>query len=197
MIIPDWLMSFATIDISVWEKVARTIAVYLAIAVLFRVAGKRLLSQMNSLDLVVILLLSNVVQNAIIGPDNSVLGGLVGAAVLIGFNAVLDRIAESGPRLRRLLIGKPTELITNGRLDARALARMGVSPHELDVALRRQGAAAISDVQRAQIQPGGGILVDLKSGDQPATRDDLVAAVVALTELVRSAKPANHGSSTS
>jgi len=146
---------------------------------------------------VVILLLSNVVQNAIIGPDNSVLGGLVGAAVLIGFNAVLDRIAESGPRLRRLLIGKPTELITNGRLDARALARMGVSPHELDVALRRQGAAAISDVQRAQIQPGGGILVDLKSGDQPATRDDLVAAVVALTELVRSAKPANHGSSTS
>lgn len=197
MIIPDWLMSFATIDISVWEKVARTIAVYLAIAVLFRVAGKRLLSQMNSLDLVVILLLANVVQNAIIGPDNSVLGGLIGAAVLIGFNAVLDRIAESGPRMRRLFIGKPTELIANGRLDARALARMGVSPHELDVALRRQGAAAIGDVQRAQIQPGGGILVDLKSGDQPATRDDLVAAVVALTELVRSAKPANHGSSTS
>jgi len=79
MTLPDWLTPFFTMDISLWEKVARTIVVYLGIAILVRVAGKRLLAQMSSLDLVVVLLLSNVVQNSIIGPDNSVLGGLVGA----------------------------------------------------------------------------------------------------------------------
>ena len=67
--------------------------------ILLRVAGKRLLGQMNPLDLVVVLLLSNVVQNAIIGPDNSVLGALVGAVVLVGFNAVLDRMAQFSPCL--------------------------------------------------------------------------------------------------
>jgi uncharacterized membrane protein YcaP (DUF421 family) len=198
MTIPDWLVPFATIDISLWEKLARTVGVYLAIAVLIRVAGKRLLAQMNSLDLVVVLLLSNVVQNAIIGPDNSVLGGLIGAAVLVGFNAALDRLAESGPRLRRFLIGRSTDLITDGQLDSSALGRLGISVHELDLALRRQGASAVRDVKRARIEPGGGIVVDLKSGDQPATRDDLVAAVVALTELVRgAAKPHGTGPATS
>jgi len=91
MNLPDWLLPYLSIDISVWEKLVRTVVVYLAIAILIRVAGKRLLAQMNSLDLVVVLLLSNVVQNAIIGPDNSLLGGLLGAAVLIGFNAIVDQ----------------------------------------------------------------------------------------------------------
>ncbi|PKQ30589.1 MAG: DUF421 domain-containing protein [Actinobacteria bacterium HGW-Actinobacteria-2] len=185
MNLPDWLLPYLAIDISVWEKLARTVVVYLAIAILIRVAGKRLMAQMNSLDLVVVLLLSNVVQNAIIGPDNSLLGGLLGAAVLIGFNAILDRIAESGPRMRRLLLGKSSSLVVDGHVDERALARMGISPHELNVALRRQGADTVKAVKRAQIEPGGEILVDLKPGEQAATRDDLVAAVVAITELIR------------
>jgi uncharacterized membrane protein YcaP (DUF421 family) len=185
MNLPDWLLPYLTIDISVWEKLARTVVVYLAIAILIRIGGKRLLAQMNSLDLVVVLLLSNVVQNAIIGPDNSLLGGLLGAAVLIGFNAIIDRIAESGRRMRRLLLGKSSNLVVDGRVDGRALARMGVSPHELNVALRRQGADTVSAVKQARIEPGGEILVDLKPGEQAATRDDLVAAVVAITELIR------------
>jgi uncharacterized membrane protein YcaP (DUF421 family) len=185
MNLPDWLLPYLTIDISVWEKLVRTVVVYLAIAILIRVGGKRLLAQMNSLDLVVVLLLSNVVQNAIIGPDNSLLGGLLGAAVLIGFNAIVDRIAESGPRMRRLFLGKSSNLVVDGRVDARALARIGVSPHELNVALRRQGADTVSAVKQARIEPGGEILVDLKPGEQAATRDDLVAAVVAITELIR------------
>ena len=93
MTLPDWLQPFLTMDISFWEKILRTVVVYLGILILIRVAGKRLLAQMNSLDLVVILLLSNVVQNAIIGPDNSVLGAMIGAVVLVGFNALLDRFA--------------------------------------------------------------------------------------------------------
>lgn len=185
MNLPDWLLPYLTIDISVWEKLVRTVVVYLAIAILIRIGGKRLLAQMNSLDLVVVLLLSNVVQNAIIGPDNSLLGGLLGAAVLIGFNAIIDRIAESGPRMRRLLLGKSSNLVVDGRVDGRALARIGVSPHELNVALRRQGADTVNAVKQARIEPGGEILVDLKPGEQAATRDDLVAAVVAITELIR------------
>lgn len=185
MNLPDWLLPYLTIDISVWEKLVRTVVVYLAIAILVRVAGKRLLAQMNSLDLVVVLLLSNVVQNAIIGPDNSLLGGLLGAAVLIGFNAIIDRIAESGPRMRRLLLGKGSNVIVDGRLDGKAMSRMGISPHELNVALRRQGADTVTSVKLARIEPGGEIMVDLKPGEQAATRDDLVAAVVAITELIR------------
>ena len=102
MTLPDWLHPFLSMDISLWEKVLRTIVVYLGIAILIRVAGKRLLAQMSSLDLVVVLLLSNVVQNAIIGPDNSVLGGMIGAVVLIGFNAGLDRLAESLARAQKV-----------------------------------------------------------------------------------------------
>ena len=191
MTIPDWLIPFVSIDIPLWEKVARTVAVYLAIAILMRVGGKRLLAQMNSLDLVVVLLLSNVVQNAIIGPDNSVLGGIIGAIVLVGFNAVLDRWAESGPTARRIFLGSPTDLITDGRLDAAALSRLGVSSHELELALRRQGAGSVAEVKRARLEPAGGILVDLKPGEQAATRDDLAAAVSALTELIGAANRSN------
>ena len=80
------------LDISVLDKIIRTVVVYLGLVVLLRVAGKRDLAQLNSFDLIVVLLLSNVVQNAIIGPDNSLLGGLIGAAVLIAANAFLVRI---------------------------------------------------------------------------------------------------------
>jgi uncharacterized membrane protein YcaP (DUF421 family) len=191
MAIPDWLVPFVSIDIPLWEKVARTVAVYLAIAVLMRVGGKRLLAQMNSLDLVVVLLLSNVVQNALIGPDNSVLGGILGAIVLVGFNAALDHWAESGPTARWIFLGKSTDLITDGRLDGAALSRLGVSSHELEVALRGQGAGSVAEVRRARIEPTGGILVDLKPGEQAATRADLAAAVSALTELIGAANRSN------
>ncbi len=184
MTIPDWLLPFVTIDTSLLDKVLRTVVVYLMISVLIRVAGKRLLAQMNSLDLVVVLLLSNVVQNAIIGPDNSVLGGVVGAAVLIGFNALLDRVSEVSPLCRRLLVGVETELITDGKVDTRALARLGMTVGELDLALRRQGSDDVSEVQKAAMQPEGEILVTVKPEERNATVSDLRAAVAELKELI-------------
>ena len=87
------------------EKVARTVLVYVAVLLIIRVAGKRLMAQMNSLDLVVVLLLSNVVQNAIIGNDNSVTGGVLGAVVLVGVNTLLDRWAMVDPRVAWLVGG--------------------------------------------------------------------------------------------
>ena len=184
MTVPEWLAPFVSMDISFWEKVLRTVVVYLGIAILIRVAGKRLLAQMNSLDLVVVLLLSNVVQNAIIGPDNSVLGGLVGAVVLIGFNAVLDRVAAFNSFGRWLLLGRGTDLITDGKVDVAELARIGLNQSELDLALRRQGADDVTEVQRAALEPEGEIVVTLKPGERTATRDDLDRAVSELRALI-------------
>jgi uncharacterized membrane protein YcaP (DUF421 family) len=186
MTFPDWLVPFLTIDTGLLDKVLRTIVVYLAIAVLIRVGGKRLLAQMNSLDLVVVLLLSNVVQNAIIGPDNSVLGGLVGACVLVGFNALVDRFVEGTTLGRRLLVGTPTDLISDGRVDAPALSRLGISVAELDLALRRQGADAVSEVERATLEPEGVIVVTLKPEERDATLLQLRESVAELKELIAS-----------
>ena len=194
MTVPDWLAPFVSMDISLWEKVLRTVVVYLGIAILMRVAGKRLLAQMNSLDLIVVLLLSNVVQNSIIGPDNSVLGGLVGSVVLIGFNAGLDRVAEFSSFGRWLLVGRGTDLILEGSLDKPALARLGLNQSELDLALRRQGADDVTEVQKATLEPEGDIVVTLKPGERTATLDDLDRAVAELKELILARGPAGDGS---
>lgn len=181
----EWFTPFITLDISVWEKVLRTVVVYLGIAIVIRVAGKRLLGQMNSLDLVVVLLLSNVVQNAIIGPDNSVLGAMIGAVVLVAFNSALDRLYHVSPTARRLLVGSPTEVITDGRIDTGALERLGISMAELDLALRRQGSDEPVQVQLASLEPEGEIVITLKPGDRSVTRDDLAAAVAELKGLIQ------------
>ncbi|MGC3995316.1 MAG: DUF421 domain-containing protein [Propionicimonas sp.] len=188
MTIPDWLAPFLTMDISLWEKVLRTVVVYLGIAILVRVAGKRLLAQMNSLDLVVVLLLSNVVQNAIIGPDNSVLGGVVGAIVLIAFNGFLDRFSGASPFWRWLLVGKGTDLIVDGELDEAALTKLGLTRTELDLALRHQGADAVSEVQKAALEPEGDIVVSLKPGERTVNRNDLDRAVAELKALILSSR---------
>jgi uncharacterized membrane protein YcaP (DUF421 family) len=186
MTFPEWLLPFITIDTGLLDKVLRTILVYLAIAVLIRIGGKRLLAQMNSLDLVVVLLLSNVVQNAIIGPDNSVLGGVVGAVVLVGFNALVDRFAELTPLGRRLFFGTPTDLITDGRVDTGALARLGISVGELDLALRRQGADEVEEVERATLEPEGVIVVSLKPQERDVSLKDLNAAIAELRDVIGS-----------
>jgi uncharacterized membrane protein YcaP (DUF421 family) len=128
------------------------------------------------------------VQNAIIGPDNSVLGGMVGALVLIGFNAGLDRLAEMNPRLRRLVVGHGTDLIVDGQVDRAALGRLGLSQSELDLALRRQGADEPAEVERAALEPEGEIVVTLKPGERTASRDDLAAAVAELKALIATSK---------
>src|SRR5438874_10761961 len=103
--------------VPVVEKAIRTAAVYGGILVLLRLGGKRALAQLNSFDLVVLLLLSNVVQNAIIGNETSLPGGLLGAAILIGANYVLVRLTFRNRWLNRLLQGSDTPLYENGRLD--------------------------------------------------------------------------------
>lgn len=173
----DVIELFTTMDISVGEKVLRTVSVYLIILILIRVAGRRLMAQMNTLDLVVVLLLSNVVQNAIIGPDYSLLGGTIGALVLVGGNSILDRCAFRFPRFGRLLEGRPVEVIRQGKFDRRAMSSLGVTRSDLAVEIGRQGAVEVDQIATASLTPGGSLMMDFEPGDRPITHDELNAAV--------------------
>jgi len=166
------------------EKVLRTILVYLAIVALLRIFGKRDLAQLNSFDLVVLLLLSNVVQNAIIGPDNSLLGGVVGAAVLVTFNAVVVRAVRRNKVTDELFEGKPTDLVSHGHVDDDALRRLALRRGDLMVAIRKQGAVDLSDVERATLHPGGAIVVELKPGSQSSTEADVARLEAKLDRLL-------------
>jgi uncharacterized membrane protein YcaP (DUF421 family) len=162
---------FGSGDIAV--KILRTAVVYLAIVILLRIFGKRELAQLNSFDLVVLLLLSNVVQNAIIGPDNSLWGGLLGAATLLFLNSVVVRVVKRWPWLDHLFEGKQNTIVTNGNYDEKELMRLGLRHGDVETAIRRQGASSISEVERASIEPGGAIVVQLNAEDENATRGDL------------------------
>lgn len=161
------------LGISAPDKIIRTVAVYFAIAFIVRLAGKRDLAQLNAFDLVVVLLLSNAVQNALIGPDNSVLGGVLGAAVLIAVNAAVVRLVRRNDTVARLLEGRATRLAENGMWDQRALKREGLRSADLEAAVRRQGAASVADCEVVTIEPGGAIVTQLREDLMPATQADL------------------------
>lgn len=161
--------------ISPAEKVLRTVGVYAGLAVLLRLAGKRDLAQLSTFDLVVMLLLSNVLQNAVIGNDNSLVGGLLGAVVLVAVNAGWGRLIGRSDRLVRLFVGTPTVLVEDGRYVDEALRREGVRRTDLERALHNQGADNVGEVRLAMLNPGGAIVVELADSDQNASRGDLQA----------------------
>jgi uncharacterized membrane protein YcaP (DUF421 family) len=142
------------LGVSPWEKAIRTAGVYGSLLLLLRLVGKRTLAQLNSFDLVVLLLLSNVVQNAIIGNDNSLLGGLLGAAILMLLNFLLVRSTFMSPFLNRLLQGTSTVLFENGHVDQRSLREESITTQELIAGLRRQGLE-LDDVERVTLEPEG------------------------------------------
>jgi uncharacterized membrane protein YcaP (DUF421 family) len=172
------------LDLSVWEKIIRTVAVYAALAVLIRLAGKRDLAQLNAFDLVVVLLLSNVVQNAVIGADNTLHGGLIGATVLIAVNAGVVRLARRNDEVARLLEGTSTTLAFNGEWDRAALAKEGLRQADVDAALRRQSANSVAETRRVSIEPGGAIIATLREDLQTATRADISRVEAKLDELL-------------
>jgi len=161
------------VQIPLADKVIRTVAVYAVLAVILRVVGKRDLAQLNAFDLVVMQLLSNVVQNAIIGPDNSLLGGAIGAVVLVAVNAVVVRAMRRSDRVARLLEGTSTTLARDGAWDEGALRAEGLRRADIEAALRRQNANSVDEVERITIEPGGAIVVTLQPGEESATVADI------------------------
>lgn len=173
-----------TMGIPVLEKGLRTVAVYTGILILLRLAGKRDLAQLNTFDLVVLLLLSNVVQNAIIGEDNSLLGGLIGATVLVTVNSVIVRLVRRSDRATRVFEGTPTTLVRYGRFDLPELRRLGLREEDVIQAIRHQGANDIEEVELAVIEPGGSIVVTLMSDEENATKADVRRLEAKLDALI-------------
>ena len=143
------------LGLPVAEKILRPIVVYVFLIGGLRLAGKRELAQLNPFDLVVLLTISNTVQNAIIGDDNTVLGGMIGATTLLAVNYFVVRFLFRHPRLDRLAEGHATTLIHQGKLVGSHLASEVISESELLAAARRQGFGHLGEIEEAVLQPGG------------------------------------------
>src|SRR5438270_11867158 len=137
------------------EKILRPIIVYVFLVVLLRVFGKRELAQLNPFDLVVLLSLSNTVQNAIIGDDNTVTGGLVGAFSLLTINWLMSRLLYNNPKINAALEGPQTVLIRNGVIDRDALKKEALTETELLSVLHKQGFSDFSEVDKGVLEPAG------------------------------------------
>jgi uncharacterized membrane protein YcaP (DUF421 family) len=172
-----------SLGIPMAEKLLRTVVVYFGIALALRLAGKRDLAQLNSFDLVVTLLLADVVQNAIIGPDNSLTGGLIGAAALLSLNAVVVRLVGRHDWAVRLFEGTSTALVKDGRYIESALRREGLRKADIEVVLRQQNANGPHEVAEATLTPGGAIIVWLKPQEMGARRGDIDALRGRVDEL--------------
>jgi uncharacterized membrane protein YcaP (DUF421 family) len=145
------------LGLPVAEKIARPIVVYLFLIGGLRLAGKRELAQLNPFDLVVLLTISNTVQNAIIGEDNSVTGGLIGAMTLLAVNYVVVRFLYTHEKLERLIEGDANVLIENGVVKAECLKAELITRAELETAAHKQGFASLDEIDRAVLEPGGGV----------------------------------------
>jgi uncharacterized membrane protein YcaP (DUF421 family) len=163
------------------EKILRTVIVYALIAVLFRLTGKRGLANMNTFDFVVIFLLSNVVQNAVIGNDTSLIGGIIGAITLVAVNTGVNRLIAVSAVAARIFDGRATTVISDGHPVGRALRRLGLRRSELEHAVRQQNGNGIRQVDRGELEPGGQLVLTLKATEQSATKAD----VAELTDRLR------------
>lgn len=137
------------------EKILRPMMVYIFLVAALRLAGKRELAQLNPFDLVVLLTLSNTVQNAIIGEDNSVLGGVIGAATLLLLDYLLVRALYTHPKLFQLVEGKPDVLFEDGKIKKNRLKKELITVEELTSAAHRQGFASLHQVEKVVLETGG------------------------------------------
>jgi len=165
--------SMFSVQIPILEKILRTVLVYATMVLLFRLVGKRDLAVLNTFDFVVIFLLSNVVQNAIIGSDNSLLGGVIGAATLVGINDLVNRWLARSARATRVLEGTPTTVIEDGQFIPRALRRLSLRPEEVEHAVRVQNGDNVTEIGTGRMEPSGQLVLTLKPGEQSADKDDI------------------------
>lgn len=161
------------------EKVIRPVIVYFALILLLRVFGKRELAQLNPFDLVVLLCLANTLQNAIIGDDNTVVGGLIGALSLLLVNWGTVRFLLGHRRLDQMLAGKPTVLIKQGSVMKQALAKEMMTVPELSMVAHRQGFANLEEIEHCVLEPGGTFAITAKTGTRTGP-SDLVAQIEAI-----------------
>jgi uncharacterized membrane protein YcaP (DUF421 family) len=187
---PQMFDSMFHLPLPILEKLARPVIVYLVLVALLRLFGKRELAQLNPFDLVVLLSLSNTVQNAIIGDDNSVTGGVIGAFGLLAINWLVVRVLFRSQRLTRALEGRSTILIRNGQLDLQAMNREALSREELLSVIHRQGFEDFHDVRKCELEPNGTFYVEAFDPSIDDKRhNELLARIDSLTREVAALRP--------
>jgi uncharacterized membrane protein YcaP (DUF421 family) len=178
------------LGLPVLEKMLRPVVVYLFLIVGLRVAGKRELAQLNPFDLVVLLTLSNTVQNAIIGDDNSVTGGLIGATTLLVVNYMVVRFLYGHAKLDELVEGEADVLIENGVVQRERLKKELITVHELEAAAHKQGFSSLEEIDRAILDPGGTIAFFARKPTADATRhDEIISRLDRLSAQVAALRP--------
>ena len=159
-----------TLGVPVWERIARAILVYFFVVIALRLAGKREIGALNPFDLVVLLFLSNILQNSIIGNDLSITGGLIGAATLLLLNYAVQRFLFDHQGLDRVLEGEATVLIEDGKILHENLKKELVTEDVLIVAVHKQGLLDIADVEKAVLETDGNISVFARTPTTDAQR---------------------------
>lgn len=168
------------------EKILRPIIVYLILILFLRIFGKRELAQLNPFDLVVLLSLSNTVQNAIIGNDNSVSGGVVGAFALLTINWILMRLLFKAPKITAAIEGTKTILVSNGAVDQTAMKRETLTHDDLISVLNKNGFNRPEDVKLCVLEPNGTFYVEgINPNQETVHSQELMEAVAELTRQMR------------
>ena len=142
-----------------WEFVVRAVIVYLFLLMMLRLTGKRQVGQLAPFDLVMLLVLSNAVQNSMNGGDNSITGGVILVCTLIGINWFISWMTFRSKRLEALVEGRPILLVHDGHVDHQSMRRVQLTMHELDAALRAEGCSGVEEVRFALLENNGRITV--------------------------------------
>jgi uncharacterized membrane protein YcaP (DUF421 family) len=185
------------LPLPILEKLLRPVVVYLVLILLLRLFGKRELAQLNPFDLVVLLSLSNTVQNAIIGDDNSVTGGVIGAFSLLAINWLVVRGLFRSPRLTRILEGRAVILVRNGQIDLKALARESLSREALLAVIHKQGFEHVHQVRRCELEPNGSFYIEpFEPSMEDKRHTELIARLneISIEIATLRARPASEGS---
>jgi uncharacterized membrane protein YcaP (DUF421 family) len=160
------------LSVAWWELIVRGVIVYVFLLVMLRISGKRQVGQLAPFDLVLLLVLSNAVQNSMNAGDNSLVGGLISAATLIGANYLVGLATYRSKTLEAIVEGRPQLLIHNGRVFEEEMARAKLTHHELIAALRRAGCEHADDVHTAVLENNGAIsVVPRKALQEAATTE--------------------------
>jgi uncharacterized membrane protein YcaP (DUF421 family) len=190
----DWWANMFYLSLPVAEKILRPIIIYLFLVIGLRIAGKRELAQLNPFDLVVLLTISNTVQNAIIGNDNSVSGGIIGAVTLLLVNAGVVHLVHRNPQINAWVEGRTDYLIRDGIINQMSLKREEISEEELLAAARKSGYESLGQIKEASIDANGAIsfivkpavIVDSNQQEILSRLEDLSKEMVALKAEVAS-----------
>jgi uncharacterized membrane protein YcaP (DUF421 family) len=181
------------LGLPVLEKILRPVIVYIFLIVGLRLSGKRELAQLNPFDLVVLLTLSNTVQNAIIGDDNSVTGGIIGATSLLAINYLIVRFLYGHRKIEQIVEGDADILVEDGKVYEDKLKKELITKQELAAAARKQGFDSLADVRQCILEPGGTLTFIARKPDTEDIRhQELLKKFDALTEelaLLRKMQP--------